>query len=61
MITVCKFQDLKLIKVYKNLQLLYLMNFLEVGTIRNCEKTIVQTINSLSESLNWAEKVEYFL
>lgn len=36
------------------------MNFLVVGTIRNCEKTIVQTINSLSESLNWAEKVEYF-
>ena len=36
------------------------MNFLVVGTICNCEKTIISTINSLSESLKGADKVEYF-
>ena len=36
------------------------MNFLVVGAISNCEKTIIPTINSLSESLKEADKVEYF-
>ena len=36
------------------------MNFLVVGAISNCEKTIVPTIYSLSESLKGADNVEYF-
>ncbi len=36
------------------------MNFLVVGTIRNCQRQIFQTIQSLDKSLSFADKIEYF-
>ena len=36
------------------------MNFLIVGTIRNCQRQIFQTIKCLDKSLYFANKIEYF-
>lgn len=36
------------------------MNFLVVGTIRNCQKQIFQTIKCLDKALYFANKIEYF-
>ena len=36
------------------------MNFLVVGTIRNCQRQIFQTIKCLDKSLYFANKIEYF-
>ena len=36
------------------------MNFLVVGTVRNCEKKIFETIKCIENGLHFANKVEYF-
>ena len=36
------------------------MNFLIVGTIRDCQRQIFQTIKCLDKGLNFASKIEYF-
>ena len=36
------------------------MNFLIVGTIRNCQRQIFQTIKSLDKGLYFANRIEYF-
>ena len=36
------------------------MNFLIVGTIRNCQRQIFQTIKCLDKGLHFANKIEYF-
>ena len=36
------------------------MNFLIVGTIRNCQRQIFQTIKCLDKGLYFANKIEYF-
>ena len=36
------------------------MNFLVVGTIRNCQRKIFQTIKCLDKALYFANKIEYF-
>ena len=36
------------------------MNFLVVGTVRNCEKNIFKTIKCIDKGLNFANKLEYF-
>jgi len=36
------------------------MNFLVVGTVRNCEKKIFKTIKCIENGLHFANKVEYF-
>ena len=36
------------------------MNFLVVGTVRNCEKEIFDTIKAIDRGLSFAERIEYF-
>ena len=36
------------------------MNFLVVGTIRNCQRKIFQTIKCIDKGLYFANKIEYF-
>jgi len=36
------------------------LNFLVVGTVRNCEKKIFETIKAIDKGLNFATRVEYF-
>jgi len=36
------------------------MNFLIVGIVRNCEKTIKPTIKSLSRAFDFAERIQYY-
>ncbi len=36
------------------------MNFLVVGTVRNCEKKIFETVKAIDKGLSFAKRIEYF-
>ena len=49
-----------LLKLHSINSYLNLMNFLVVGTVRNCEKKILETIKCIENGLHFANRIEYF-